>query len=102
MTLHENVLSEPQLDVLAQLLHGGASEASTALERWIGKSTSISVDSVEQLPLSEATSVLGAGDEPVAFCIAAMGGRLTGQLILAFDDASGLIFSPYVQNSISS
>jgi len=90
LTLHENVLSEPQLDVLAQLLHGGASEASTALERWIGKPTSISVDSVEQLPLSEATSVLGAGDEPVAFCIAAMGGRLTGQLILAFDDASGL------------
>ncbi len=90
MTLDENVLSEPQLDVLAQLLHGGASEASTALERWIGKSTSISVDSVEQLPLSEATSVLGAGDEPVAFCVAAMGGRLTGQLILAFDDASGL------------
>ena len=90
MTLDENVLSEPQLDVLAQLLHGGASEASTALERWIGKPTSISVDSVEQLPLSEATSVLGAGDEPVAFCVAAMGGRLTGQLILAFDDASGL------------
>lgn len=90
MTLHENVLSEPQLDVLAQLLHGGVSEASTALERWIGKPTSISVDSVEQLPLSEATSVLGAGDEPVAFCVAAMGGRLTGQLILAFDDASGL------------
>jgi chemotaxis protein CheC len=90
LTLDENVLSEPQLDVLAQLLHGGASEASTALERWIGKPTSISVDSVEQLPLSEATSVLGAGDEPVAFCVAAMGGRLTGQLILAFDDVSGL------------
>ena len=89
MTRDENVLSEPQLDVLAQLLHGGASDASTALERWIGKSTSIIVDSVEQLPLSEATSVLGMGDEPVAFCVAAMGGRLTGQLILAFDDASG-------------
>lgn len=93
MTLDENVLSEPQLDVLAQLLHGGAWEASTALERWIGKPTSISVDSVEQLPLSEATSVLGTGDEPVAFCVAAMGGRLTGQLILAFDDASGLMLA---------
>ena len=93
MTRDENVLSEPQLDVLAQLLHGGASDASTALERWIGKSTSIIVDSVEQLPLSEATSVLGMGDEPVAFCVAAMGGRLTGQLILAFDDASGLMLA---------
>ncbi len=86
----ENVLSASQLEVLGQLLHHGASEASTALERWIGKSTSISVDSVEQLPLSDATSVLGAGDEPVGFCIAEMTGRLTGELILAFDDASGL------------
>ena len=86
----ENVLSASQLEVLGQLLHHGASEASSALERWIGKSTSISVDSVEQLPLSDATSVLGAGDEPVGFCIAEMTGRLTGELILAFDDASGL------------
>lgn len=90
MTPDENVLSEPQLDVLAQLMHGGASEASTALTRWVGKPTGISVDSVEQIPLSKATSVLGAGDEPVAFCVAGISGRLTGQLILAFDDESGL------------
>ena len=76
--------------MLGQLLHHGAAEASTALERWIGKHTSITVDSVEQLPISEATGVLGAADEPIGFCVAEIGGRLTGELILAFDDASGL------------
>lgn len=84
------MLSESQLDILGKLLHNGAAEASSALERWIGKPTSISVDSVEQLPLSEATGVLGPGDEAIGFCVAEIGGRLTGELIFAFDDASGL------------
>jgi chemotaxis protein CheC len=91
VTQHEdNPLSELQLENLRRVLHEGASKASTALERWIGKPTSITVDGVEQLPLSSATDLLGPDDEPVGFCIAAMTGRLTGQLILAFDDASGL------------
>jgi chemotaxis protein CheC len=84
------VLTESQLHVFGQLLHHGAAEASTALERWIGKHTSIAMDAVEQLPICEATSVLGVGDEPIGFCVAEIGGRLTGELILAFDDASGL------------
>jgi chemotaxis protein CheC len=48
------------------------------------------MDSVGQLPLSEATGVLGEGEEPICFCVAEMKGRLTGELVLAFDDASGL------------
>jgi chemotaxis protein CheC len=86
----DNLLSESQLDLLGRMLHHGAAETSTALERWIGKSTSITVDSVDQLPLAEATTVLGGDEEPIGFCVAEIGGRLTGQLILAFDDASGL------------
>jgi len=91
MTAHdENLLTEQQLDIFREALHCGAADASEALGRWIGKPTSISIDSVEQLPLAEATGVLEVGDEPICFCIAEMQGRLTGQLVLAFDDSSGL------------
>ena len=34
--------------------------------------------------------LLAAGDEPICFCSAEMNGLLTGEMILAFDDASGL------------
>ena len=87
---HENVLDLEQLDAFRRAFHEGASEASTALGRWIDKPTRISFDVVEQLPLEEATRVLGSEGEPVCFCVAEMTGRLTGQLILAFSDASGL------------
>ena len=86
----ENVLSLTQLDAFRKAFHDGAAQASGALGRWINKPTRISFDAVEQLPLEEATRLLGSQDEPICFCVAQMTGRLTGQLILAFDDASGL------------
>ncbi len=86
----DNVLTGPQLEALRTALHGGAAEASLALGRWIHKTATISLDAVEQLPLHEATSVLGVRDEPICFCVAEMTGRLGGLLILAFDDGSGL------------
>ncbi len=89
-TQGENVLSLEQLDAFRTAFHEGAAEASSALGRWIEKPTRISFDVVEQLPLEEATRVLGAEGEPICFCVAQMTGRLTGQLILAFSDASGL------------
>ena len=48
------------------------------------------METVEQLPIQEATGILGVEDEPVCFCSVEMTGRLTGELILVFDDASGL------------
>jgi chemotaxis protein CheC len=86
----DNVLTGPQLEAFRTALHAGAAEASLALSRWIHKTATISLDAVEQLPLHEATSVLGVRDEPVCFCAAQVSGRLAGQLILAFDDRSGL------------
>jgi chemotaxis protein CheC len=50
----------------------------------------VTVDAVEQLALHDATHVLGLGEEPICFCSAELHGRLTGELILAFDDASRL------------
>lgn len=91
MTAHDdNLLTGPQLEAFRTALHGGAAEASLALSRWIHKTATISFDAVEQLPLHEATSVLGVRDEPICFCAAEVTGRLAGEFILAFDTASGL------------
>ena len=87
---HEIVLSERQLEIFGKALQRGAVEASQALDRWIGKPTRISLEVVEQLPLQEATDVLGVGDDPICFCLAEIRGRLTGHLVLAFEDADGL------------
>lgn len=86
----ESTLTKQQLESLRTALHHGAEDASIALAKWLGKPAHISVDSVEQLPLHDATGVLGVEDDPISFCSVEMAGRLTGELILAFDDASGL------------
>lgn len=86
----EGVLTGQQLESLRAALHRGTDDASQALAKWLGKPVRISVDAVEQLPLRDATGVLGVEAEPITFCSAEMTGCLTGELILAFDDASGL------------
>jgi chemotaxis protein CheC len=83
-------LSTHQLGFIQSALHRGADEASAALARWIGRPTHIAFDAFEQIPLEDATSVLGTSEKPVCFCSTRMGGRLRGHLILAFDDESGL------------
>jgi chemotaxis protein CheC len=84
------MLTDRQLADLTTLFCRGSDDASGALARWLGRPARISVEEVEQVPLSEATAVLGEGEGPVCFCAMALEGRLTGELILAFDDASGL------------
>jgi chemotaxis protein CheC len=86
----DNLLSTRQLRLLESAFHQGAADASVALARWLEKPSVVEVDSLEQLPLEEATDVLGAGEEPICFCTTEMSGLLAGELILAFDDASGL------------
>ncbi len=86
-------LNDAQLATFSAVFHTGAAEASVALGKWIGKPAHISLDAVEQLPLQEATGVLGSHEEPICFCVTQMQGRLTGQLVLAFDDASGLVMA---------
>ena len=85
-----NQLTANELAVIEATFHRGASEASAALAAWIGKPSVVEVDSVEQLPLEEATGLLATGDEPVCFCSTEIGGCLAGEMILVFDDASGL------------
>ena len=84
------MLSDQQLTGLTIVLRHGEDEASAALSKWLGKPARISVEQVEQLPLAVATAVLGSPEAPICSCAMAMRGRITGQLILVFDDASGL------------
>ncbi|MEM8884746.1 MAG: chemotaxis protein CheC [Planctomycetota bacterium] len=96
--MSDNVLSPVQVAALDRVLHDGAAKAATALGQWLGRPVTIDVDAVEQLPLADAADVLGAGDAPICFCEASLAGHLTGQLILAFDDASGLALADLLQS----
>ena len=84
------MLSDQQLTALTIVLRHGEDEAAAALSKWLDKSARISVEQVEQLPLAAATAVLGSSETPICSCTMSMHGCITGQLILVFDDASGL------------
>ena len=86
-------LSESQLQRLAEALHLGACQASKAMATWLSVASVVELDAVEQLPISEAVDVLGGADQTLCFCSMEMTGSLTGQVILAFDDSSGLWLS---------
>jgi chemotaxis protein CheC len=84
-----HVLNEPQLETFGESLHESADNTSRALSSWIGRPSKVRFDSVEQLPLDEASGVLGSREEPICFCVSDLYGRLTGHVILAFSDTSG-------------
>lgn len=90
----ENVQFTPsQIDRLTAAFHCGAAEAADALHRWLSVSTEISIEGVDQCPLEAATSVLSEMGETVCMCVMGMEGTLNGQMILAFDDPSGLVLA---------
>lgn len=84
------MLPDQQLQTLTVLFRHGSDEASEALSKWLGRPSRISVEQVEQIPLAEATEVLGDQETPVCACVMTLTGLLSGQLLLVFDDASGL------------
>ena len=86
-------LGARELATLADAFHAGSAEASQALAKWIGKPSAIEIDSLEQMPLRVATGMLATGDAPLCFSTAEIEGPLSGEMILACDDASGLALS---------
>ncbi|MFO0908055.1 MAG: hypothetical protein U0794_06810 [Isosphaeraceae bacterium] len=62
----ETVLNETQRFARHDLRTG--SESATALSQWIGRPVRLTVSSVEQLPLAEASELLRPGDDLVAAC----------------------------------
>jgi chemotaxis protein CheC len=86
----DSTLSDDQKRRLAAIFDRGADDASGALSRWLGRSVSVVVGRVDQVDLAEASEVLGPGDTLVAACPMELSGVLTGQIILVFEDHSGL------------
>jgi chemotaxis protein CheC len=86
----ELTLSDGQKRLLSAIFGRGARDASHALSRWLGRPVTVSVGAVEQLDLADAAEVLGPSDTLVAACPMELTGVLTGQIILVFEDRSGL------------
>jgi chemotaxis protein CheC len=83
-------LSDQQLGRLVQAFHRGVSDSAAALRKWLARPAAVTIESVDQCSLDAATQVLGGRDDVACMCQMRMQGALAGQLLLAFDDASGL------------
>lgn len=81
-----------QMAQLTAAFHRGAEQASIALARWLESEITISVDSVDRCPLAAAIGTLGT-EEAICVSLMEMEGTLTGHMLLAFDDSSGLAVS---------
>lgn len=83
-------LTEDQKRWLTMIFGRGAESGTHALTQWLGRPVHLAVSAVAQAELSAATEVLGPGDSLVAACAMQLVGALTGQVLLVFEDASGL------------
>jgi chemotaxis protein CheC len=83
-------LTDTETRLLATILELGAENAASAMSQWLGRTVRLHVSTIKQVTLEEASEVLGPGDELVAACAVEMTGALTGQLLLVFEDRSGL------------
>jgi chemotaxis protein CheC len=83
-------LTEPQKRLLTMIFERGAGDASHALSRWLGRDVRLVVSAVDEVDLADASGLLGPDDELVASCSMDLVGRLTGQLLLVFQDRAGL------------
>ncbi len=93
MPLDHPPLTGSQLSRLGPAFHAGAAQASQALAGWLNASTTMTIDSIDQCRLADATGVLGEAESVVCMCLMEMQGTLTGHMLLAFDDRSGLALS---------
>ncbi len=72
------------------LFRRAAEEASVALSKWLSRPTSITINQVSVLPITDAAGVLGVTDSPLVACAMQITGLFSGLLVLTSDDASGL------------
>lgn len=86
-------LSAAQLQRLTEAFHAGAATGSDAIRGWLAAPAQISIDSADECPLDMSTAILGQSGDIVGMCLMQMEGTLNGQMLLAFDDASGLSLS---------
>jgi chemotaxis protein CheC len=84
------ILSKVQCRLLWMIFERGAESASQALSKWLGQEVRLTISEVEQVELTKAAEVLGPPETLVAACAMGLSGPLGGQILLVFEDRSGL------------
>lgn len=93
----QTILSDSQKRLLRVIFGRGSENASVALSKWLGKPVELEVGAIEQVDLSQAVEAIGPGESLVAACVMALNGRVSGQLLLAFEDRAGLSLADLLQ-----
>ena len=86
----ESILSKAQCRLLWMIFERGAESASQALSKWLGQEVRLTLSEVELVELTVAAEVLGPPETLVAACAMGLSGPLSGQILLVFEDRSGL------------
>jgi chemotaxis protein CheC len=84
------ILTESQRHLLRIIFDRGAEGASLALSKWLGEEVRLTISDVELVELEQVGGLLGPPDTLVAACAMGLTGRLTGSILLVFQDQSGL------------
>ncbi len=84
------ILTDAQCRLLRMIFDRGAEAASLALSKWLGAEVRLTISEVDLLELDRAADLLGPPDALVAACAMGLTGRLTGSILLVFEDRSGL------------
>jgi chemotaxis protein CheC len=83
------ILTDAQRHLLRMIFDRGAEGGSQALSKWLAEEVHLAVSEVELVELEQASELLGPEDSLVAACIMGLTGRLTGLILLVFEDRSG-------------
>jgi len=86
----EPILTDSQRNLLRMIFDRGAESASQALSKWLGQEVHLAISEVELVELARASELLGPEESLVAACTMGLTGRLTGLILLVFEDRSGL------------
>jgi chemotaxis protein CheC len=84
------ILTAAQRHLLRMIFDRGSEGASLALSKWLGADVHLTISEVELVELERAAELLGPPDALVAACAMGLTGRLTGSILLVFEDRSGL------------
>ncbi len=92
------MLSSAQQRLLGMIFDRGAESASQALSKWLGHEVRLAVSEIELIELERAAELLGPADTLVDACTMGLTGRLTGLILLIFEDRSGLALVDLLTN----
>ena len=94
--MEQEALSPELLQKLIPAVHRGAAECSQAISAWCAAPLTMTVERVGQSTLQQATGLLGNGETAVCACLMGMQGSCAGQMLLGFEDASGLTLADLI------